>query len=397
MDIEALRNDTPGVRYGVHLNNAGAALSPSAVGAAIDAHLALETRLGGYEAEDAAAPAIADAYRAVETLLGATPGSVAFVENATVAFNQALSAIPFAPGDALLTTRHDYVSNQLAFLSLSKRFGVRILHAPDAPEGGVDPDAMAALMDRERPRVVTITHVPTNSGLVQPVRPVADAARVRGIPVLLDACQSVGQLPLDVSTLGVTFLSATARKFLRGPRGSGFLWIDPEHLRQGATPLFPDLRGATWVTADTLEPAPDARRFENWEFSWALVLGTAAAARVATGLGVEALRDRIRALSTSLRGALAELPGVQVLDRGPELAGIVTASLAPFPDVTPVVHALRERGIRTSALHRTSAVFDFDARGVSSAIRLSPHAYNTEEELETAVAALREILTDRGS
>lgn len=392
MNIETLRADTPGVQHGLHLNNAGAALSPAPVHAAIDRHLALERHHGGYEAEDVAAPEIADAYTAVETLLSATPGSVAFVENATVAFNLALSSFAFERGDVLLTTRHDYVSNQLAFLSLAERFGIRVVHAPDAPEGGVDPEAMAALMDQLRPRLVTITHVPTYSGLVQPIAEVAQAARAREIPVLLDACQSVGQIPLDVGALGVTFLSATARKFLRGPRGSGFLWINPEALRQGISPLFPDLRGAEWSGPETLRPAPDARRFENWEFSWALVLGTGAAARYATTCGVEALSTRIRNLAHRLRVGLASLPGVHVLDRGANLCGIVTATLAPFPDVTPVVASLRQRAIRTSALHRSSAIFDFDAQGVSSALRLSPHAYNTEAELDEALAALDQIL-----
>jgi selenocysteine lyase/cysteine desulfurase len=392
MNVQALRSDTPGVRYGRHLNNAGAALPPAPVLAAIDAHFKLELELGGYEAEAAAAPEIAEAYAAVEGLLGATPGSVAFVENATVAFNQALSSIPFVPGDTLVTTRHDYVSNQLAFLSLRDRFGVQVLHAPDAPEGGVDPSALAALLDQHRPRLVTITHVPTNSGLVQPVAEVAEVARARGVPVLLDACQSVGQIPLDVKALGVTFLSATARKFLRGPRGSGFLWIDPEALARGAAPLFPDLRGAEWVSADRMEPAPDARRFENWEFSWALVRGTGAAARYATDVGVAAMGERIRALASRLRVGLAEIPGVTVLDRGHELVGIVTAALAPFPDPMPVVEALRRQGIRTSALGPTSAVLDFGARGIQGALRLSPHAYNTEDELDEALDALRTLL-----
>jgi selenocysteine lyase/cysteine desulfurase len=392
LDVARLRAETPGVAFGNHLNNAGASLPPTPVHDAIQRHLQAELEMGGYEAEAARTSEIAQAYRNVEALLGATPGSVAFVENATVAVAQALSSIPFRSGDLLLTTRHDYVSNQLMYLSLAERFGVEVVRAPDASEGGVDTQAMIELMHRRRPRLVAMTHIPTNSGLVQDPVPVARAARAREIPFLLDACQSVGQMPVRVDEIGATFVAATARKFLRGPRGSGFLWIDPDALDAGLMPLFPDLRGADWIDADLLQPAPDARRFENWEFSWALVLGTAAAARYASACGLEAIRDRVRALASRLRHGLAALDGVRVLDRGPELGAIVTAAVAGHKPPR-LVRILRERGIRTSSLDRTSAVLDFDARGIEGALRLSPHAFNSETEVDDVVAALHELVT----
>lgn len=387
LDVDRLRADTPGCAFGNHLNNAGAALPPEPVHKAIRAWNEAELQLGGYECAAIHRGVIDEGYRSVETLLGATPGSVAMVENATVAFAQALSSIPFRAGDLILTTRHDYVSNQLMFLSLAERFGVEILRAPDAPGGGVDPQGMIELLHRKRPRLVTMTHIPTNSGLVQDPAPVAREARAREIPFLLDACQSVGQMPVRVHEIGATFVAATARKFLRGPRGSGFLWVDPEALDAGLTPLFPDLHAADWIEADLYQPAPDARRFENWEFALGLVAGTGAAARYAVGCGLEAVRDRARALATRLREGLAELAGVEVLDRGPELGAIVTCTVAGWTP-SALVTSLREEGIRTSALERSSAVLDFDARGIEGALRLSPHAYNTEDEVDAAVEAV---------
>jgi selenocysteine lyase/cysteine desulfurase len=388
--LARLRSETPGFAFGTHLNHAGASLPPQAVHDAVAAHLQAELELGGYEAEDARASEIAGAYRAVEGLIGATQGSVAFVENATVAYSQALSSVAFQPGDVLLCTRHDYVSNQLMALSLAQRFGVEVVRAPDAPEGGVDTQAMLELLRRRQPRLVTMTQIPTNSGLVQDPTPVAQAAREAGIPFLLDACQSVGQMPLDVEALGVTFLAATARKFLRGPRGVGFLWIDPEALGAGALPLYPDLRGAEWTGAQGFRPAPDARRFENWEFSWALVLGMGAAAKVAMDTGIEAIQGRAWGLAAQLRQGLAALDGVEVLDRGPTLSAIVTAQVQRWhPEA--LVEALRKRGIRTSSLGLSSAVLDFGDRGIAGALRLSPHALSTEGELELAVEALREL------
>ncbi|TVP56823.1 MAG: aminotransferase class V-fold PLP-dependent enzyme [Gemmatimonadales bacterium] len=391
-EVHRLREDTPGVVHGIHLNNAGAALTPRPVQTAIAEHLQAEVELGGYEAADARADRIDEAYRSVEALLGAPRGSVAFVENATVGFAQALSAIPFRAGDRILTTRNDYVSNHLMYLSLEERLNIETLIAPDAPEGGVDTGALVDLARRKRPRLVAMTHIPTSSGLVQDPAPVGAFCREFGIPFLVDACQSVGQMPLDVEALGATFLSATSRKFLRGPRGSGFLYIAPEALERGLTPLFPDLRGADWVTKDLAQPAPDARRFENWEFSWALVLGTGAAARYALDTGIEAIRDRSRALADRLRTGLDSIEGSRVLDRGPELCAIVTVHLEGATETW--VRKLRERGIRTSWVDRSSAVLDYDDQGVDGALRISPHAYNTEEEVDEALDALRTLRPD---
>jgi selenocysteine lyase/cysteine desulfurase len=392
LDPLLLRRETPGVDAGVHLNHAGASLPPQSVHDAIQTHLAAEITLGGYEAEAARQDEIARAYASMESLLGATPGSVAFVENATTAFSQALSAIRFRPGDVLLTTRHDYVSNQLMALSLADRLGVEVVHAPDAPEGGVDTGAMIELMHRRRPRLVTMTHIPTNSGLVQDPAPVARAARDRGIPFLLDACQSVGQMEVRVRDIPATFISGTARKFLRGPRGAGFLWIDPEALDAGLTPLFPDLRGADWLGDGIWQPAPDARRFENWEFAWALMLGMGAAAREAERWGISNLQARAWGLAADLRRHLTEVDErVQVLDRGPELSAIVTFQVEGMA-AARVAEALRARGIRLSVVDWHSAVLDFEPRGIEAAVRMSPHALTLESELETAAAALAEVL-----
>jgi selenocysteine lyase/cysteine desulfurase len=393
VDLSRLRSDTPGCATRIHLNNAGAALMPTPVLDAVRGHLELEAALGGYEAEAARADAIGAAYREVEGLLGASPGTVAFVENATVAFAQVLSSIPFRKGDVILTTRNDYVSNQLMYLSLLDRFGVRVERAPDGEDGGADVHAMSEAIHRLRPRLVTMSHVPTSSGLVQEAAAVGRACRERGIPFLLDACQSVGQMPVDVEQIPCTFLAATSRKFLRGPRGSGFLYAHPDALEEGYTPLFPDLRGADWIEADLAQPAPDARRFENWEFAWALVLGTAAAARYAQSVGLEAIRSRAWDLAGLLRRHLAELPGVRVLDRGSTLCAIVTIEVEGRRPAE-LVRGLRQVGVNTSSVDRSSAVIDFDEKGVEAALRLSPHYYNTESELDQAVEALDRLIRE---
>ena len=242
--VKQWRRDTPGCRNRVHLNNAGAALMPSAVLDAVVAHLKRESTLGGYEAADAASEQVAGTYVSVAELIGAHPRNVAVVENATAAFSLALSAFDFRRGDVILTSRNDYISNQIMYLSLARRLGVELVRAEDLPDGGVDPASVREVIERRRPRLVAVTHVPTNSGLVQPVEAVGEICEAAGVPYLIDACQSVGQIPLDVRRLRCDYLSATARKFLRGPRGVGFLYVSDRMLATGAHPLLVDMRGA---------------------------------------------------------------------------------------------------------------------------------------------------------
>lgn len=394
LDVDALRADTPGTRGRVHLNNAGAALMPDPVLTAIRDHLELEATVGGYEAADLRSEAVEEVYAALASLVGGEAHQIALMEHATSAFVAALSSVRFRPGDVLLTTRHDYVSNQIQYLSLADRWGIEVLRAPDRDEGGVDVDALRELVHRRRPRLVAMSHVPTNSGLVQDVGAVGAVCRERDTLFLVDACQSVGQMPLDAQSLGADFLSATARKFLRGPRGAGFLWVSDRALDAGLEPLFPDLRGADWVDPDRYQPAPSAVRFESWEFAWALVLGMGEAARYASALGLDAIRERAWKLADGLRERLSAVPGVDVLDRGPELSAIVTVAVAGW-EPNLLVEALRDRGINTSAVGRESAVIDFDAKGVGGALRLSPHYYNSEAELVSAVDVLAGLAETR--
>jgi selenocysteine lyase/cysteine desulfurase len=314
---------------------------------------------------------------------------MAIVENATVAYFQALSAFDFQPGDVIVTTRNDYISNQLAFLSLAKRHGVAIHRAADLDSGGVDPQSVRELLRNPKARLLAATWIPTNSGLIQPVETLGEIAAETGVPYLVDACQAVGQLPIDVTRLRCDFLSATARKFLRGPRGIGFLYVSDRALKRGDAPLFIDMRGAGWITADQYELAPDARRFENWEFAYALVLGLGAAARYAIDAGIERCSQRALNLAATLREKLRNLGGIRVLDRGTNLGAIVTVEVLGR-NAADIAAQLRKKGINVSASFRQWAVLDMDAKKAESAVRISPHYYNTEEEIEAAVDALRE-------
>ncbi len=379
----------------IHFNNAGCGLLARPVHRAMVEHLDLEARIGGYEAAAARAAEVRDFYAATAELIGCRPSEVAFAASATDAYTRALSSIPFERGDVILTTRNDFISNQIAFLSLRKRFGVEIVHAPDHADGsGVDVAAMARLMRTHRPRLVAVTHVPTNSGLVQPVAEIGAHCRELDLLYLVDACQSVGQYPVDVAEIGCDFLTATCRKFLRGPRGTGFLHVSERVLDAGFEPLFIDMYGARWTGPDTYRPVDTAARFEDWEFPYAAVIGSAVATRYALRVGIDAISERTTALATRLRDRLAQVPGVRLLDRGQHPAALITFDVAGW-EPTPFKQALDEQRINSALSYRDFAVYDFADKDVDWALRLSPHYYNTEDEVDAVADAVTRLATAR--
>lgn len=391
MNIHSLRNDTPGCSIHNHLNNAGASLPPQPVIQTIQDYLAKEALHGGYEVAAAQASEIAGFYESTASLLNAKAHNIAFAGSATDAYFRALSSIPFEPGDTLLTTDDDYVSNQIAFLFLQKRLKINLVRAAKLPEGGVDPQSMSDLMEKHQPRLVAVTHVPTNSGLIQDVEAIGQLCRERDIWYLVDACQSAGQMPLDVTKIGCDFLSATIRKWLRGPRGAGFLYVSDLALGAGFEPVFPDMAGGVWDSADKYRLEPSARRYEQWEKNYALVLGSKAAIDYALMLGLDDIEQTVTDLSQYTRQQLSSLQGVRLLDKGHRKCGIVTAH---FQGKTPteIKKALDSANIHAGIGTTINAQIDFTEKGVDWALRLSPHYYNTKAEIDEAISVLRGIL-----
>ncbi|GAA0540440.1 aminotransferase class V-fold PLP-dependent enzyme [Chitinophaga japonensis] len=391
-EIRSFRRDTPGCEHVIHLNNAGAGLMPGVVTQAVLEHIALEARTGGYEAAALQAAGVKDFYEQAAALLHCRAANIAFTSSATDAYTRALSAIPFKPGDVILTSNDDFISNQIQFLSCQKRFGVRIARVRNAPEGGVDLDDLDHQLKILQPRLLAITHIPTNSSLVQPVKQIGEIARrYPGTWYLLDACQSVGQMKLDVNELHCHLLSVTCRKFLRGPRGTGFLYISDEALAAGLEPLFIDMRGAEWIAKDQYMPRPDATRFEDWEFAYALVLGTRHAIAYCRHIGEDRIWRRVKVLSDHMRGELAGLNKVRVLDRGPELGGLITFTVqGAEPD--HLQQQLHSHRINVVPSYRNFAVIDFDEKQVEWALRASPHYYNTQEEIDQFIAVMAQLV-----
>lgn len=388
-DIQRAREDTPGCHNVLHFNNAGAALMPQPVLDATIGHIQLEAQIGGYEAAGKKREQLEHTYDAIATLINCSREEVAIIENATRAWDMAFYSIPFSPGDRILTSMAEYASNYIAFLQVAQKTGAVVEAIPNDQYGQISIEKLREAID-ERVKLIAITHVPTGGGLVNPAAEVGKVAREANIPYLLDACQSVGQMPIDVEKIGCDMLSATGRKYLRGPRGTGFLYVRKSLLERLDPPLL-DLHAAEWVTRDRYVIRDDARRFETWETNYAGKIGLGVAVDYALQQGLDTTWRRIKNLAYTLRTRLSPLPGVIVHDRGVTQCGIVTFSVEG-QEPAEIKRQLSAHAINAWTSERGSTRLDMEARGLTSLVRASVHYYNTEEEIERFCATLETII-----
>ncbi len=388
IDLARARADTPAVARLLHFNNAGAGLMPAPVLETVIEHLHLEAEIGGYEAAAMAAGRHERVYDSIATLLNCHRDEVALVENATVAWQLAFHSLQLEAGDRILTGEAEYASNYISFLQVARAHGVEVAVVPSDEDGALSVATLERMIGPEV-KLIAVTHVPTNGGLVNPAAAIGRLARAHNIPFLLDACQSVGQLPIDVDAIGCDMLSATGRKYLRGPRGTGFLYVRRALLQQ-LEPPFIDLQGATWVAPDRYELRPDARRFENWENYVAGQLGLGAAIDYALAWGLHAIAARVIPLAESLRSRLGAIPGVTLRDLGKQRCGIVSFTVAG-QEARDLVAGLRRQHINISASGPSSTLLDALARKLPDLLRASVHYYNSEAEVDRFAGVIEKI------
>ena len=386
IDLARVRADTPGVEHVVHFNNAGSSLPTRQVVDAVVDHLRREAEIGGYEAAAEREERWEHTYDALAGLIGAQRDEIAVIENATRAWDMAFYSFRFAPGDRILTGHAEYASNWIALRQVADRTGAAIEVVPDDEHGQIDVSALERMLD-ERVKLVSLVHVPMTTGLVNPAAEVGRVTRAAGVPLLLDACQSVGQLPIDVDEIGCDVLSTTGRKFLRGPRGTGFLYVRGSLIEQLEPPML-DMHAADWQADGSYRIRGDARRFENWETYYAGKIGLGVAADYALELGADAIWTRLQQLSARLREQLGTIDGLTIRDQGLTRAAIVTFTVDGV-DPVHIKSALAAERINVNVQPKGGSWLDLGERGLEAVVRSSVHYYNTDEEIDLLVDAVR--------
>jgi selenocysteine lyase/cysteine desulfurase len=392
IDVARVRADTPGVEYVVHFNNAGASLMPRQVVDAVVEHLHREAEIGGYEAAAEREDRWEHTYDALAQLIGAARDEVAVIENATRSWDMAFYSFAFQPGDRILSGHAEYASNWIALRQVADKTGANVEVVPDDEHGQIDVAALERMID-DRVKLVSLVHVPMTTGLVNPAADVGRVTRAAGVPLLLDATQSIGQLPVDVNEIGCDILATTGRKFLRGPRGTGFLYVRRDLIRE-LEPPFLDLHSAEWEADGGYRIRDDARRFENWEAYYAGKIGLGVAADYALELGLDAIWSRLQVLAARLRDGLSELDGVTVRDQGLTRAAIVTFTVDGLAALD-VQRALAAERINVNVQRKQHAWLDLGERGLDEVVRSSVHYYNTDEEVDLLVDAVKRARTGR--
>ncbi len=391
MNVAKIREDIRGLSDGkIFMNNAGSSLMPSIVVDSMIDYLKQEEQFGGYEVANRNAELLEEFYDETAKLINCKPSNIAFATSATEAFTKALSSIVFKENDVIITTADDYISNQITFISLQKKLNIKIIRTRNLPDNELDLEDLENLIRKYTPKLVAVTHIPTNSGLIQNVERVGKICKRYNILYLVDACQSVGQMVVDVEKIGCDFLTATGRKFLRGPRGTGFLYVSDKVLEQNYAPLLLDMRGADWTEYNDYELFKTAKRFEHWEISYASLLAAKHAIQYANHIGLDNIEAYNKILSEKLRNRLKDR-GFKVWDWGNHLSSIVTFS-GPDGDLENIQRVLKENNVFFSVTYKNSALIDFTNKKINGIVRLSPHYFNTQDEIERVSEILKNSL-----
>ncbi|MDH6253875.1 cysteine desulfurase/selenocysteine lyase [Chryseobacterium sp. H1D6B] len=343
-------------------------------------YLHQEEQFGGYETANRNSEIIQGFYDETAKLLNCKSSNIAFATSSTDAYAKALSSIPFKEEDCIITTDDDYISNQIAFISLQKRLNIKVIRIKKNQDNELDLEDLEDLIRKHQPKLIAVTHIPTNSGLIQNVEGVGKICRQHNILYLVDACQSVGQMVVDVQKIECDFLTATGRKFMRGPRGTGFLYVSDRVLELGLVPLLLDLNGADWTEFDNYKIFKTAKRFEYWEISYSSLLGFTEAVRYANQIGLNNIEEYNKKLAATLRTHL-ENKGFRILDKGNNLSSIVTFC-SKDGEIDSIQNILKENNIYFSVSYKGGALIDFSHKNIDKAVRLSPHYFNTVEEIE---------------
>jgi len=388
-DIKRARKETVACNEIIHFNNAGASLMPIPVSEALHSYLQSEEHIGGYETEALYSESLNRVYSSAAKLLNCTADEIAYVENATRAWDLAFYSFKFKSGDKILTTLAEYGSNVVAYIQQAKRFGVEVVFVPNDEYGQIDIRALATLID-DKVKLISITHIPTAGGLVNPAKEVGRIAKAAGIPFILDSCQSVGHIPIDVEEIGCDVLCVTGRKYLRGPRGTGLLYVRKALLEELEPPVL-DQHAAVLLSPTEYKIRADAKRFENWEQYFAGKFALGKAIDYSLSWGLDSIKHRVYGLADALRRKLSSIDGITLTDEGVEKCGIVTF-VSKYMEPADIKTYLATHKINVSTSKGSGSLVSFQERGLTEVVRASVHYFNTEEEIDYLTEVLNSIV-----
>ncbi|MGP6422700.1 aminotransferase class V-fold PLP-dependent enzyme [Pseudomonas pharyngis] len=386
-DILRLRAVTPGCAQVIHFNHAGASLPSHATLDAVIEQLQREALGGPMESADNRVQE--RARNAAAALLNAQPEDIAFASSGSAAWSQAFNALgPWQPGERILVGRHEWAGN-LACMAEAVKAGARLEVIPCDAKGAVDPQALAQMIDGQV-RLIALTWLPANGGLINPAAQIGNVARRHGIPYFIDAGQALGQLPCDVQALQCDVLKGAGRKFLRGPRGTALMYIRPQFL-QRLLPVQRDVLSAPW-DGKRFTLRDDARRFETSEVSLALLAGLANALEEYNRLGAIPVRQRIEQLSSGLRQRLKAIPGLTLRNLGAanQQSGLIAFTLEGWDSVA-LKQTLAGRRINIGANGVSYTPLDMQARGLTNIARVAVSYLNTQEEIDVLLENLTQL------
>lgn len=379
--INQIRQNTPGCLDKIFINSAGSSLMSKEVVQISKDYMDMEADIGGYDVMANHYEDFNLFYLEASKLINANPRNMAFAISATDAYSKVLYSFKWTEKDVILTTKDDYVSNIISFIHINRRFGSQIKFVDCLDSGDLDYEDLARKLEQYKPTIFALTHIPTSAGTIHDAEKAGEICANFDTYYLLDACQSIGQLDVDVRKIKCDFLTVTGRKFLKAPRGTGFLYVANHILDTDMGPLCIDLAGSTWDSETSFKFGSEAKRFEFWEKNYSNFLGLTQAIREINEIGIEKIAAYNKMLSGYFRNELEQVDGLKIYDHGSLKGNIITWKI-PGLKQSEISKLFHERRVIFSFSSNTSALYDLNKKGEEWLVRFSPHFFNTTEEAD---------------
>lgn len=395
MNIKKLREDTP--CENVYLNHVSTSVPPVQVVDAVGEYFRISTTFGSTSAkgQSMTLERKASAKAACARLIGAAPDEICFTSNGSQAISLVAQGLRLEAGDNVIVDGLSFIANAAPFLSLKKTRGIELRFAPVSLPGITDLKGMEAMIDKNT-RLISICHMPNNLGMLQPVHEIGRIAKKHSVPYMLDAANTVGLQTLNVSDIGCDFMAASGRKYLRGPSGSGFLYVN-KNAAELLEPPVPTWNSGTWDWREgdwdwdrnIFIPASGAERMNMGEYDFPAIFGLGRAVEyVGECGGVEAIRERTEHLLRYLIDKMQGIPDAQILGslRAEDYGGMIGFNIKDIP-FSVVGRHLNDNNVGVMA-HSFFSPGVLKLFGVEGVVRFCVHCWNTEDELDYAVSLL---------